>query len=162
MSNDCAPSFLSLDITDYSIIEQIYLIKEERNLSEEEIKRPSPDTEKNITRGRLGYSYNLFNISKSRFISIINLYLFLLLTVIIFFLVLWVFFFSDPEDLRRENQELRRMMLCKSCKISKATCVNMNIMCRHLLCSNCCDVLTACKKCRAMITATAPVKFGNE
>lgn len=162
MSNDCAPSFLSLDITDYSIIEQIYLIKEERNLSEEEIKRPSPDTKKNITRGRLGYSYNLFNISKSRFISIINLYLFLLLTVIIFFLVLWVFFFSDPEDLRRENQELRRMMLCKSCKISKATCVNMNIMCRHLLCSNCCDVLTACKKCRAMITATAPVKFGNE
>lgn len=106
------------DITDYSIIEQIYLIKEERNLSEEEIKRPSPDTKKNITR--------------------------------------------DPEDLRRENQELRRMMLCKSCKISKATCVNMNIMCRHLLCSNCCDVLTACKKCRAMITATAPVKFGNE
>lgn len=85
MSNDCAPSFLSLDITDYSIIEQIYLIKEERNLSEEEIKRPSPDTKKNITRGRLGYSYNLFNISKSRFISIINLYLFLLLTVIIFF-----------------------------------------------------------------------------
>lgn len=162
MSNDCAPSFLSLDITDYSIIEQIYLIKEERNLSEEEIKRPSPDTKKNITRGRLGYFYNLFNISKSRFISIINLYLFLLLTVIIFFLVLWVFFFSDPEDLRRENQELRRMMLCKSCKISKATCVNMNIMCRHLLCSNCCDVLTACKKCRAMITATAPVKFGNE
>lgn len=160
MSNDCAPSFLSLDITDYSIIEQIYLIKEERNLSEEEIKRPSPDTKKNITRGRLGYSYNLFNISKSRFISIINLYLFLFLTVIIFFLVLWVFF-SDPEDLRRENQELRRMMLCKSCKISKATCVNMNIVCRHLLCSNCCDVLTACKKCRAMITATAPAKFGN-
>lgn len=106
------------DITDSAIIDQIYLIKDERNLSEEEIKRPRADTKKNKTK--------------------------------------------DPEELRRENQEMRRMMICKSCNISRATCVNRNIKCRHLLCSSCCDVLTTCKKCREMITATAPVKFADE
>lgn len=60
MSKDCATSFLSLDITDSAIIEQIDLIKEERNLSEGEIKRPRANTKENKTEGRLGVFLQLF------------------------------------------------------------------------------------------------------
>lgn len=71
-------------------------------------------------------------------------------------------FFSDPEDLRREIQEMIGMMSCKSCNTSKATCVNLNIKCRHLICSRCRDELNTCEKCGEMITATAPVKFADK
>uniref|UniRef100_A0A8W8JPG8 RING-type domain-containing protein n=1 Tax=Magallana gigas TaxID=29159 RepID=A0A8W8JPG8_MAGGI len=106
------------DITDSAIIEQIDLIKEERNLSEGEIKRPRANTKENKT--------------------------------------------EDPEDLRREIQEMIGMMSCKSCNTSKATCVNLNIKCRHLICSRCRDELNTCEKCGEMITATAPVKFADK
>lgn len=134
------------EITDSSIIDQIDLIKGERNLSVDEIKRPNADTKKNITRDLEDFKEER-NLSEEE-IKRPNADTKKNKT-------------RDLEELRRENHKMINMMFCKSCNISIATCVNMNENCRHLLCSKCSDVLTFCKKCREMITETSPVKFAK-
>lgn len=53
---------------------------------------------------------------------------------------------TDPAVILQENLELRDMLLCRSCKLLEGTWINLS--CGHLMCSNCCKVLTTCKLCR--------------
>lgn len=101
------------EITEDLILGQIQSIKNEQNLSEEQLKIPKKN----------------WMINKSR----------------------------DPAEIRQENWELRDMLLCRGCKLLEGTFANVS--CGHLMCSNCCEVLTTCRFCRKEIKDVIPILF---
>lgn len=101
------------EITEDLILGQIQSIKNEQNLSEEQLKIP--------TKNRM--------INKYR----------------------------DPAEILQENLELRDMLLCRGCKLLEGTFANVS--CGHLVCNNCCEVLTTCRICRKEIKDVIPILF---
>ncbi|XP_078339186.1 uncharacterized protein LOC144627111 [Crassostrea virginica] len=61
---------------------------------------------------------------------------------------------EDLERLRRENAELRQMLMCKSCFIQRTT--HLNLGCQHMMCETC-SYKDFCGICFAPITIVFPV-----
>jgi hypothetical protein len=63
----------------------------------------------------------------------------------------------DAEAIKRENAEMRRMMVCKSCNNANVT--RVLIGCNHAMCTACTQTKNKCFHCGSVIRKVHPVKF---
>ncbi|XP_062603322.1 baculoviral IAP repeat-containing protein 7-like [Saccostrea cucullata] len=67
---------------------------------------------------------------------------------------------QDPEDLRKENHEMRQMLLCKACKLVDISHVVLS--CGHMLCEGCLKNLKICWSCKSEIGKVHKVRFDRD